>query len=57
MYFVGAVLYLLAALRDCGVFFWLPFVPGCAVAPTALEVEKMTADATAAAGSSMELAV
>jgi len=30
VYFVGAVLYLAAALRDCGCFFWLPMIPGCA---------------------------
>ena len=30
VFFVGAALYLAAALRDCGVFFFLPFVPGCA---------------------------
>jgi hypothetical protein len=30
VFFVGAVLYVVAAMRDNGVFFFLPFVPGCA---------------------------
>jgi len=54
VYFVGAVLYLVAALRDCGVFFFLPFVPGCAfdfdaTAPADLFTLRTTAAAGGAA--------
>ena len=47
VYFVGAVLYVVAALRDSGCFFWLPMIPGCA-----FDFEAAAANAAAAAAAS-----
>ena len=73
IYFVGSVLYLAAALRDCGCFFWLPMVPGCAfdfegaddaaaaieATPAQLVIRKQAAadEAAAAGGSSVPVVI